>query len=300
MERWAEGRDEIDRGSQPYDASMRRWAEANLAAFAGWLDPSVACLPKHDFARQPASFAIPILHGDLLFTAGRGRLMHVEYETSPDGALVIRLFNCRGRIMSLFPEQHLTQYVIVLGDGKVTGHDDLANGFILDVTVICLREMDSAVFLADPVLAPLAVLARGSEKQREQFLAEAFQVIMKSNHPQNLGLLETAEALALIRLPAKVVTQIRKGTGMALDPFKWWYINSELGAEYREEIEDRCRERVQERVLLAFLRSRFAERSEVAEVAHRLASWPEGAAIEAVVGAADPAELLKIPAPAQA
>lgn len=68
---------------QPYDAMMRRWAERNLPTVAGWLDPTVAGLPTKAYVQRPATFALPSIFADLLTTAGKNRLLHVEYETSP-------------------------------------------------------------------------------------------------------------------------------------------------------------------------------------------------------------------------
>lgn len=101
---------EID---QPYDAAMRRWAERNLPTVAGWLDPTVAGLAPSAFVQRVATFAVPNVFADLLTTAGKNRLMHIEYETSPRKSLVPRMFNYRARIMTLYPKTRLTQHVIV-------------------------------------------------------------------------------------------------------------------------------------------------------------------------------------------
>jgi len=160
---------------QPYDTAMRRWVERNLPTVAGWLDPAVAELPPTAFIQRPATFAVPSMVADLLITAGKSRLMHVEYETSPRKGLVARMFNYRARIMSLYPKTRLTQHVIVLENGRVRGHDDVRNGFLLDLRIMYVRERDPAEFLADPVLAPLAVLARGRRTRREHSFGAALR-----------------------------------------------------------------------------------------------------------------------------
>jgi hypothetical protein len=269
---------------QEFDAAMRRWAEPNLAVVAGWLDSSVVGLGAGAFTRQAASFAVPTIHADLLIMAGPSRLMHVEYETHPRKSLVSRMYNYRGRIMDLHPGTRLSQHIVVLGDGRVTGYDDLNNGFVLDLHVVYLREHDPGGFLADPVLAPLAVLTRGSRKERQNTLAAAFTLISQSRHPQTQDLLQIAETLATIRLPHPSIIQIREETKMSIQPIVQLYKTTPLGDEMRDW--------GREETLLAMLSHRFGERPEIAEAAKRLASWPQAAAVEAILSTADPALLL--------
>jgi hypothetical protein len=56
-----------------YDAAMRIWSESNLPEFVAWLDPEVAGLPRSAFVKQATSFAVPVIHADLLCTAGPDR-----------------------------------------------------------------------------------------------------------------------------------------------------------------------------------------------------------------------------------
>jgi hypothetical protein len=285
--------DEVDqenkRADQPYDAAMRRWAERNLPTVAGWLDSTVAGLPTTAFTQRPATFALPSVVADLLTTAGKDRLMHVEYETAPGKDLVTRMFNYRARIMSLYPKAHLTQYIIVLGNGRVRGYDDLRNGFTLDLRIIYLRDCDPAEFLKDPVLAPLAVLARGRRARRERSFSAALALIRDSGHPQSGELLQAAETLALIRLDAATIDRIRKENGMSIQPLVDHYRDTEVGQHLRRL--------GREEMLLAALRSQFGDRPEIPDVAKRLAGWPDIAAFQAINAATDPAALLTIDSP---
>jgi hypothetical protein len=276
---------EID---QLYDAAMRRWAERNLPTVAGWLDPAVAGLAPAAFAQRPTNFTLPTLFADLLISAGKNRLMHIEYETSPRRGLVARMFNYRARIMTLYPQARFSQYIIVLGNGRVHGHDDLRNGFILDLRVIYLRERDPAEFLEDPVLAPLAVLAKGRRRRREKSFAAALRLIRDSRHPQTAELLQIAETLALIRLDQSTIVRIRKENGMSIQPLVDHYKTTEVG----HHLQRLGREEGREKMLLAALRSRFGDTPDAPVIVRRLTGKTDDAAMDAILGAPDLESLL--------
>jgi predicted transposase YdaD len=294
---------EID---QLYDAAMRRWAENNLPTVASWLDPMVADLAPAAFEQRPTNFTLPTLFADLLVAAGKNRLLHIEYETSPRRDLVARMFNYRARIMTLYPQVHFTQYIIVLGNGRVRGHDDLSNGFILDLRVIYLRERDPAEFLDDPVLAPLAVLARGRRERRERSFGAALRLIRDSGHQQTAELIQIAETLALVRLDPTTIARIRKENGMSIQPLVDHYKKTEVGhhlqrlgrEEGREEGREKGREEAREKMLLAALRSRFGDVPESLTVVRRLAGTTDEAAMDAVLGAPTLQALLTADLPA--
>jgi hypothetical protein len=273
---------------QKYDAVLRRWAQHNLPTVAGWLDPTVAGLAPAAYTEQPATFALPTVTADLLIGAGRNRLMHVEYESCPRRTLVTRMFNYRARIMTLYPRARLTQFVIVLGDGRVRGHDDVSNGFILDLRVIYLREHDPAEFLHDPVLAPLAVLARGRRKARERSFSAALRLIRDSGHPWTGELLQTAETLALIRLDETTIARIRKENAMSIQPLVDHYRNTEVGLH----LQRLGREEGREAMLSALLHSRFGPDVDATAIARQLADRSEQQAIDAVLAAPDARSLL--------
>jgi len=281
-----EPKPEID---QLYDAAMRRWAEHNLPTVVRWLDPSLTDLSANAFKQQAATFAVPSVSADLLTAAGRKRLLHVEYETCPRKSLITRMFNYRARLMVLYPNLHLTQHVIVLGNGRVHGHDDVRNGFILDLRVIYLRERDPAEFLTDPVLAPLAVLARGRRTTREKSLGAALRLIRDSNHPHAGELIQAAETLALIRCDPSTIARVRKENGMSIQPMVDHYRNTEVGHHLqrlgREEGREEGEELGRRKMLLALLQSRFGHQRDASAVMERLAGWTGPAAVEAILAA---------------
>jgi predicted transposase YdaD len=297
-----------------YDSSMRLWAESNLAGVAGWLDPALSRLPKEAFVKLSTSFAVPVVSADLLIAAGPDRLMHVEYETSPDEDLVRRMYEYRGRIMRAYPRMRLTQYVIVLGNGQVNGFDDLETfGFAIDVRVIYVREHDPAEFLSDPVLAPFAVLARGSRADREKSLAAAMRLLRDSPPSLVRELRQLAEALARIRLDRSTIDRIGRENAMDIKPLVEYFKDQEWSQELieegrergheegreegRQEGQEEGREEGRERILLALLRTRFGDGQEISTIARRLAGWDEQAAAAAVIAASDPAQLLRADPP---
>jgi hypothetical protein len=224
--------------------------------------------------------------------------------------------------MKHYPDAQFTQYVIVLGNGLVRGHDDLERfGFALDLRVIYLRERDPAEFLTSPELAPLAVPARGSGAVREQSLAAAFRLLKNSSHPRVIDLRLSAEMLAGIRLDRPTIDRIARECGMDISdirPMVEYFRDTEWSQNLLRESEAKVRqqaleqgqqqgqqqgleqglERGRERMLVALLRTRFGDDAHVQEAAHHLASWDEGAAIGAVTEAVDPQSLLTAQPPA--
>jgi hypothetical protein len=202
------------------------------------------------------------------------------------------MFNYRARIMTLYPQMRLTQHVLVLGNGRVRGHDDVRNGFTLDLRVIHLREQDPADFLIDPVLAPLAVLTQGPRKRREKSFGAALRLIRDSGHPQLGELFQIAETLALIRLDSATIDRIRKENGMSIQPLVDHYRNTEVGHHLQRLGMERGRREEKETMLLALLHSRFGDNPGAQKVVQRLAAWTESAAIDAILCAPDLETLL--------
>jgi predicted transposase YdaD len=284
-----------------YDSAMRRLVESHLSRVAAWLDPALANVADEQFVRRSTAFTVPVLHADLLAEAGPDRLLHVEYETEPRASLAGRMFRYRARIMDQFPDRHLSQYVIVLGDGTVRGHDDLrANGFAVQLHVVYLRDQDPAHFLSDAVLAPLAVLARGSPKERAANLSRAFRVISTHHELDSSTLVQIAESLAAIRLPLDTIDQIRKETMMTLQPFVDFYRDTDVGhelqaiGEQRGRAEGKAEGRTEGRIrmLLALLRTRFGDEPRCQEAAARLAEHADDEAVMAITSATELEDLL--------
>jgi len=201
-------------------------------------------------------------------------------------------------MMREYPGFRLSQHVLVLGNGQVRGYDDLPTfGFALDVRVIYLREHDPAEFLANPVLAPFAALGRGSPALREEALGAAIRLLRDSDHPQRWVLLQVTEALARIRLDPLTIERIEKENGMNIQPLVDFYRDTEVGHRLQDLGRDEGVGLGREGVLLALLRSRFADGPQVREAAHRLAEWDEAAAIEAISAASGPGSLLSAEQP---
>ncbi len=290
-----------------YDAAMRLWAEQSLPEVAGWLDPMVKGVPVEVFEKLATRFAVPVMEADLLIKAGEDHLIHVEYQTFPDDSLVQRMYDYRGRIMRAYSGMRLTQYIIVLGNGMFDGFDVLdTRGFAIDVRVIYLREHDPGEFLADAILAPFAVLAKGSRVVREESLAKAFRLLAESQHPRRRVLLQVTEALARIRLDASTIARIEKENGMSIEPMVDFYCDTEVGHRLqdigrKEGIEkglEQGMEKGSEAVLLALLQCRFGDGTKVQDAARWLAGWnDQAAAVTAIVDAADLPSLLSVECP---
>jgi hypothetical protein len=282
----------VDEPPEPfhlYDAAMRLWAESGLPDVAAWLEPSLAGLPPAAFARMPASFKASVLHGDLLIQAGPRYLLHVEYETSPGPALVRRMYEYRGRIMHEHPGIRLIQYVVVLGAGTVSGHDDLAaNGFALELRVVYLRNHDPAEYLRSPVSAPFAALARGTPAERERSLARALTLLRTSGHPSALSWRQAAETLARLRLDPATIHRIGKEIVMNIQerrPLVDFYLDSEVGQDIMEIGRSQGRSTGRAELVLALLRVRFPQDPRVQAVAEQLTSWDDAAVAEAIARA---------------
>jgi hypothetical protein len=306
-------------GAKLYDSTMRRLVEPdiNLPVIAGWLDPSRTPLTASAYVKRPGSLTATTLEVDLLVEIMGGpdgpELMHVEYQVRPEKDFVLRMLAYRTRLMQRYPGVRLTQHVIVLKDGVVSGHDDPGNGFTLDLKVLYLREHDPADFLSHPVLAPLAVLARGSPQEREQTLLKAFHLIRSSGHPRGSELHQAAASLASLRLGRPTIESLRRESEMSVEPIIEFYRDTEWGqglqaigrAEGFEQGREQGREQGieqgieqgQARILLALLRARFGQHPQLSGLAERLAAWNESEAVEAITGATSLVELLKVQAP---
>jgi hypothetical protein len=311
-----------------YDAAMRSWAESNVAGVAAWLDPSVSGLPGQAFVIQPSALNepflnAPLIHPDLVIGVSSDRLMHVEYETSPGPGMVGRMYDYRGRLARRYPGRRLTQHVIVLADGRVTGHDDPAtHGFSLELRLIYLREHEPGEYLADPFLAPFAVLARGSRTMREKALGAAIRLLSGCGHPLAWDWLLVAQSLAEIHLERSTIRRIRREHVMDVHPYVERFRDEdwaqELVRESREQAlaqgqaqgqaqgweqgqaqgweQGQAQGRVQggERVLLALIRTRFGDGPDAQAAARMLSGWDDvEAAVAAINSATDPASLLR-------
>jgi hypothetical protein len=117
--------------------------------------------------------------------------------------------------------------------------------------------------------------------------------------------LQVAEALARIRLPPLVIERIERESGMSIEPLVNMYLTTEVGHRIEdigrekgreqglEQGLEQGREQGREDVLLALLRTRFGDGSELGAVAHQLAQGnDEATVIEAILAASSPGSLL--------
>lgn len=294
------------RGQGPkFDRVMR-----SLAQFA----PSVFCHAFTDDARAPAqalseSFPAGTRVPDQLFSVAPDRLAHFEFERHASWRLVPRMLAYRGLIMEKHRDRHLDQYVVVLGTGRVHGHDDLqSNGFALDLRITYLRDEDPRRFLTHPVLAPLAVLGRGGPAARAAALTEALTLIGRQGGDLASDLLEASGVMATIHLDRSTIDAAVKETGMSIESIASFYEGTELGrelvrrghAEGREEGRQEGRqeglrsgrEQGAARMLAVILRERFGDRPEIELLSRRLASTDAAQALHAIEHASSLEELL--------
>jgi hypothetical protein len=89
------------------------------------------------------------------------------------------------------------------------------------------------------------------------------------------------------------IERIEKENGMNIQPLVDFYRDTEVGHRLQDLGREEGVELGREGVLLALLRSRFADGPQVRTAAHRLAEWDdEAAAIEAISAASGPGSLL--------
>jgi hypothetical protein len=293
-----------------YDTALRRLAELDPAALCrSLLGIEVTEQPRILSAQLPAA----TLSADLLLQLDSGALVHMEYMRATTTELVARMLIYRGLIMRAYPGFRLVQGVLVLGAGRVAGFDDLAgSGFALDLRVVYMRTMDPGRFLGVPSLAPLAVLGRGSVRERAGVFAAAVRVIREQGGSRVQELMQFADRLATITLDRSTIEAIVKEAGMSLESLEsierdfgpTEYVRglrreahsegrSEGRDEGRNEGRNEGREQARVELLTALLRERFGDRADVSALARRLAGWPEVAtAVHAVSAASSLDDLL--------
>ena len=82
---------------------------------------------------------------------------------------------------------------------------------------------------------------------------------------------------------------------MNIEPMVDFYRDTEVGHRLQSIGREEGREEGREAVLLALLQSRFGDRSQVRDVARRLADWDDqAAAVAAIMAASDLSSLLSV------
>jgi hypothetical protein len=232
---------------------------------------------------------------DLLARVGPGRLMHVECTIRATQTLVARMLVYRGLIMQSHPKHHISQHIVVLGDGTVRGYDDFAgNGFALDLNLLYLRSADPQAFLDRAGFAPLAILRRGDLAELEALAARAVEAVRKDGGERAERLLEFITELAPIASDPHIVERALKEAEMTIQSIAAFYRNTEFGQEIRAE----GRQEGRQESLAIVLRSRFGEHPAVPVVIDRLVLWVDHvAALNAASTAASLDELLSLDPP---
>jgi hypothetical protein len=201
----------------------------------------------------------------------------------------------RGLILREHPSQRLTQYVIVLGDGRVRSHPDLRD-LEARLTVIYLRDLDPATLLSHPGLVPLAVLGHATPEQRVQVFTDSVRLIRHHGGPRLPENLEFAGLLASIRLDPTTIERIIEEAGMTAESIAEFFRPTKTAQLLLNE----GREEGRTGVLVYLLRDRFGDHPDLTAVAHQLATWPDAStAVRAITDATTFADVLGTPPPAR-
>jgi hypothetical protein len=268
-----------------YDNAMRLLARRDLVAVCAWL--GIATDP--DAISVSEALPAATLHADLIAEVADGELAHVEFVRAPDAGMARRMLEYRARIMALHPRHGLTQHVVVLAQGTVPAEYSSASRFVLHLQVTYLRDEDPERLLANPSLAPLAVLARArDQRQRVDHLRRALEVIVqvpRERHRRDL--VHTAVTLAGIHLDPVTIEKVTEEAGMPItldeDTVAGRIIaaTAEARGEARGKAEGELEERV--RTLATLMRRTFGDDPGIDDLAHRLATLPRERALEAAL-----------------
>lgn len=188
------------------------------------------------------------------------------------------------------------------------------SGFRLGCRALYLRDVEPAVLLADPAVAPLAVLGAGTPLQRVEALALALRVIREAGGRHLAERLESAVVLATIRLDRPTI-ELAEEASMSTDSMAKFYEDivdfydeTPIGRALRqrgraEGVAEARAEGVAEGVeagraetLALLLVRRFGERPEIAGIARSLAGRADFAAACERVSVASLDELLALAA----
>jgi hypothetical protein len=275
-----------------YDTAMRGVFEGDPAAACDLLGIEIT-LPSGIPEILPTSFPVTTKSADLLLRVGSDRLAHIEYARHATADLVPRMLGYRSLFMLAHHHDLLVQHVIVLGDGRVRGHDQpTTQRFWLDLNVVYLRELDPSRCLVNASMAPLAALGRGSPDDRAQAYSEALTKIYKEGGPRVGELLTWTTVLATITVDPIIMRKIVEEVGMTVEDttelFKGLVWGQTLITSAREE----GLEQGVEQSLVVRLEERFGSDTDVRAIAHRLALWPDAAsAFRAITAASSLADL---------
>jgi hypothetical protein len=144
----------------------------------------------------------------------------------------------------------------------------------------------------------LAAFGRGTPDQRAEAYRQAVLLIWQKGGDRWPELVEFATLLGSITLDTLVMHKIIEEVGMSnavwlADFFRDTSFGTDLVKQGREEGRGEGREEL----LASLLSNRFGTQAEIAEIAHRLAGWPESSAIDAAMTAKSLDQLAKAEPP---
>jgi hypothetical protein len=147
---------------------------------------------------------------DLLIATDASTVAHVEFQTSIEARFPQRMLDYWLRLdgTRALAGRTIVQHVVFLGRGTLP--DRLRTPSVaFSYTVHHLAREDPAQFLADPSLAPFAVLTRMADRDRPAVLARAVRLIAAVPGPHRREVLARATVdLAAIRLPLATIEAI--------------------------------------------------------------------------------------------
>jgi predicted transposase YdaD len=197
-----------------YDNALRVLAAADLVALCRWLGIPAA----QGSIRISEALPATTHYADLIAKVDEAHLAHVEFVRAPTSTIGQRMLEYRARITALQPGVSLQQHVVVLAAGTVPSRVADGEEFAMRLHVTYLRDHAPAEFLADPSMAPLAVLGRaGSVAERAAVLREALQVVAAvPDSTRRAELSEVAAVLAAIHLDGDTISRAGKEVSMPI------------------------------------------------------------------------------------
>jgi hypothetical protein len=271
------------RAGPVYDNTMRLLATRAARALCQALGVRTDITPE----RLSEALAAATMYVDLLVRVGPGRLVHAEFVRDTRDLTCTRMLEYRGRIMNCHPGHSLTQFVIVLADGRVPDHFEDPPQLSVHITVVYLRERDPADFLTDPALAPLAVLGRVvAPTTRADLLRSALTLIatVPDEHDRR-ELVQMCAVLAAIHLDPATIDTLTKEAGMRI------FLEDTAAGR---DIEARAEARAEARILAQVLASRFGDDPRNLGLASALARCFSERAVDAIVKAPSRDDLVNL------
>lgn len=234
----AETRDVARAGPGPvYDTALRWLVATDPLAVCRWLGEE----PLEPPVLLSESLPATAVYADALVRTAPDRLLHMEFVRRIEPDLGARMLECRARIMRLHPGMALVQHVLVLADGTMPARfEDAEYSFRLHVSY--LRTVDVRDVLAQPSLAPLAVLAHAVDQEaRVEHFARSLEVIGDGPGGSRAeGLSNAAGVLAALRLSGRTIRRAWKESFMSAltrEDFEKFY-NALQPANEQERLED--------------------------------------------------------------